>query len=186
MFCSIVRRIITSRSSGTLCRWQWSQKSCILIDYYAGNLSCSTTCLGANVLPQPTAAPHWENRVQLLVHHISHNIWQRPALIVFWHHLVTDISLPPPLSWQPDAIPQILRRTCSAPSVTEDSASSSSCVEDSIGESPPNPTRVGSASSFPTNLVRRQEQPSVAMVRRQEQPSVASRVTPHFLLLLWR
>ena len=31
-----VRRIITSRSNGTLCRWQWSRKSWTLIDYYGG------------------------------------------------------------------------------------------------------------------------------------------------------
>ncbi len=65
-FSYIVRRIITSRSSRTLCRWQWSRKSWILIDYYGGCLgnsgkylclaimtnneecqfSRSTTCLG--------------------------------------------------------------------------------------------------------------------------------------------
>ena len=35
-FSNTVRRIITSRSSGTLCRWQWSRKSWILIDYNGG------------------------------------------------------------------------------------------------------------------------------------------------------
>ena len=91
-----------------------------------------------------------QESIQLLVHHFSHDMWQRPRIVVLGNSIVTW----PHLFWQPGVSPQTRWRTrvhSPATSATEDSASSSPCVRRRglIGETPLSSVRPCPASSCP-------------------------------------